>query len=102
MNLNLNTFSLKGKGLYISRTIEPLCLWYRKKTLMCFDLTLKHTRSSDSLVSKASVRDLLVRPYRKNLCRRLMLRKLMIITYNFLLENKKVDWTKYTGDSLIG
>ena len=61
MNLNLNTFSLKGKGLYISRTIEPLCLWYRKKTLMCFDLTLKHTRSSDSLVSKASVRDLLVR-----------------------------------------
>ena len=63
MNLNLNTFSLKGKGLYISRTIEPLCLWYRKKTLMCFDLTLKHTRSSDSLVSKASVRDLLVRPY---------------------------------------
>jgi len=30
---------------------------------MCFDLTLKHTRSSDSLVSKASVRDLLVRPY---------------------------------------
>ena len=63
MNLNLNTFSLKGKGLYISQTIEPLCLWYRKKTLMCFDLTLKHTRSSDSLVSKASVRDLLVRPY---------------------------------------